>query len=132
MGGSLSSVFEDSQEIRRMSSTHRSLVSTCLGASFALAAILVPTAPVSAGTWTPLTNQAWMGNGVNLMLLLPDGTVMCAQNDGSTIGGGWYKLTPDNTGSYVNGTWSPLASAHKTRLYYPAEVMRDGRVFVAG
>jgi hypothetical protein len=22
----------------------------------------------------------------------------------------WYKLTPDNTGGYVNGTWTRLAS----------------------
>jgi len=57
---------------------------------------------------------------------------MCAQNDGSTIGGGWYKLTPDGLGNYVNGSWSTLAPALHTRLYYPAEVMKDGRVFVAG
>jgi hypothetical protein len=83
-----------------------------------------------AGTWTALTHQA--PGGVNLMLLLPDGTVMCANNDGNNIGNAWYRLTPDVHGSYVNGTWTSLASSHDTRLYYPAEVMRDGRVFVAG
>ena len=33
---------------------------------------------------------------------------------------------------YVNGTWTTLASSPHTRLYYPAEVLKDGRVFVAG
>ncbi|MCB9896534.1 MAG: hypothetical protein H6825_00895 [Planctomycetes bacterium] len=69
---------------------------------------------------------------MNLFLLLGDGTVMAAQNNGSTIGNAWYKLTPDASGSYVNGTWSTLASAHDTRLYYLSQVLTDGRVFVAG
>jgi hypothetical protein len=83
-----------------------------------------------AGTWTPLANHA--PSEVNLMLLLPDGTVMCAQNDDSTIGNGWFRLTPDVHGSYVHGTWTTLAHAHDTRLFYPSQVLRDGRVFVAG
>ena len=95
-----------------------------------LAGVLAAGSSAFAGTWTPLAHPA--PGGVNLMLLLPDGTVMCAQNDGSSIGSGWYKLTPDAAGSYVNGTWSVLASAHDTRLYYPSQVLRDGRVIVAG
>ena len=92
--------------------------------------VLAPGSAAFAGTWTPLAHTA--PAGVNLLLLLPDGTVMAARNDGSSIGSGWYRLTPDSTGSYVNGTWSLLATAHNSRLYYPAEVLRDGRVFVAG
>ena len=83
-----------------------------------------------AGTWTALAHPA--PGGVNLMLLLPDGTVMCANNDGGNIGNAWYRLTPDVHGSYVNGTWTTLASSQYTRLYYPSQVMKDGRVFVAG
>jgi len=82
------------------------------------------------GSWTPLAHPA--PAGVNLMLLLTDGSVMASNNDGSSIGSGWFKLTPDIHGSYVNGTWSVLASAHDSRLYYPSQVLRDGRVFVAG
>ena len=63
------------------------------------------------------------------MLLLPDGTVMTA-NPGTSSS--WYRLTPDIHGSYANGTWTTLASMHDTRLYYSSEVLRDGRVFVAG
>jgi hypothetical protein len=57
---------------------------------------------------------------------------MAAKNNGGTIGKGWYRLTPDIHGSYVNGTWSTLASMIDTRLYYATQMLKDGRVFVAG
>jgi hypothetical protein len=42
------------------------------------------------------------------MELLTDGTVMVhSEQDNSQL---WYKLTPDNTGSYINGTWKQMAS----------------------
>src|SRR6185295_10266282 len=47
-------------------------------------------------------------------------------------GKGWYRLTPDATGSYVNGTWTTLTNMHDSRLYYATQVLKDGRVFVAG
>jgi Kelch motif len=100
------------------------------GLSLLALVLLVASPPLLAGTWTRLVHNA--PAGCNLMLLLGDGSVMVAQNDGSTIGKGWFRLTPDANGSYVNGTWTTLASAHDTRLYYPAEVLMDGRVFVAG
>jgi hypothetical protein len=93
-------------------------------------ASLLAASAFSQGSWTPLAHQA--PGGVNLMLLLSDGSVMAANNNGSSIGSAWYKLTPDSHGSYVNGTWSTLATAHYSRLYYPSQVLRDGRVFVAG
>ena len=78
------------------------------------------------GTWSPLNNQPTFGVGT--MLLLTDGTVM-AQNSFSPH---WWRLTPDITGSYVNGTWSQLADGPNGPLYYASAVLRDGRVFVAG
>jgi hypothetical protein len=78
------------------------------------------------GTWGPLTHQPTFGVGT--MLLLTDGTVM-AQNSFSPH---WWRLTPDITGSYVNGTWSQLADGPNGPLYYASAVLRDGRVFVAG
>lgn len=88
---------------------------------------------MAQGSWTPLTNFAPDTN-VGGMLLLSDGTVMaktisCACD---TIGNVWDKLTPDSTGSYINGTWSRLAPMHDTRLYFASQVLKDGRVFVAG
>lgn len=82
------------------------------------------------GTWTPLVAPA--PGAVELMLLLSDGTVLCANNDDNTIGNGWFRLTPDSHGSYINGSWSAVASMHYTRLFYSSDVLRDGRVFVAG
>jgi hypothetical protein len=63
------------------------------------------------------------------MLLLTDGSVIAQQ---SNVSATWYKLTPDTNGSYITGTWTTLASAHYTRLYYSSDVLRDGRLFVAG
>ena len=62
------------------------------------------------------------------MLLLSDGSVMVQGGSGSS----WYRLKPDIHGGYVNGTWTTLASMHDTRLYYSTQVLKDGRVFVAG
>jgi hypothetical protein len=80
---------------------------------------------VMGGTWTPLVNSA--PAEVNTMLLLSDGTVMAA--DG---GNGWYRLTPDSSGSYVNGTWSTLPPMNFTRLYFSSDVLTNGQVLVAG
>ena len=94
---------------------------------------VVTFAPLSVngvGTWTRLTRQA--PEAVELMLLMPDGTVMAASQGGASDGNGWFKLTPDSHGSYINGTWTTLASMHYTRLYYASDVLKDGRVFIAG
>ena len=78
------------------------------------------------GSWVALANQPSFPVGT--MLLLTDGTVMC-QSGGSKS---WWRLTPDVSGSYVNGTWSQLADMHNSRLYYASAVLPDSRVFVAG
>ena len=63
------------------------------------------------------------------MLLLSDGSVMAQQSGASS---NWFRLKPDIHGSYVNGTWSALAPMHDSRLYFASQVLKDGRVFVAG
>lgn len=78
------------------------------------------------GTWKALTHQP--GFSASTMLLLSDGTVMC-QDEGSSS---WHQLTPDNQGSYINGTWSALAHGPNAPLYYASAVLNNGRVFVAG
>lgn len=78
------------------------------------------------GTWAALAHQPSFPIGT--MLLLTDGTVMC-QSGGSRS---WWRLTPDESGSYVAGTWTQLADMHNSRLYYASAVLRDGRVLVAG
>jgi hypothetical protein len=67
------------------------------------------------------------------MMLLSDGTVMAENNnDNSLYGPTWYRLTPDSTGSYVNGTWTTLSSMTYTRLFFASQILKDGRLFVAG
>lgn len=46
----------------------------------------------------------------------------------------WWKLTPDEFGSYVNGTWTQLASLPDgySPLYHASAVLPDGRVIIEG
>ncbi|HEY7032421.1 MAG TPA: kelch repeat-containing protein [Thermomicrobiales bacterium] len=79
-----------------------------------------------AGIWKALVHQPPFN--ASTMLLLTDGTIMCQESGGVR----WWRLRPDTTGNYVNGTWSELAPMHHTRLYYASAVLADGRVLVAG
>jgi hypothetical protein len=90
-----------------------------------LLAAFAGSAPVQAQSWTSLSHQP--GAGISYCLLLTDGGVMCQG------GVNWYKLTPDLAGSYVNGTWSQLASpAGYEPNVYAAAVLADGRVVIEG
>jgi hypothetical protein len=95
-----------------------------------ITALLSPGYSMAQGTWIPVTNQA--PNSIDTCLLLPDGTVMAASSGQSGVSNLWYRLTPDSSGSYANGTWSQLASMNDVRLYYSSEVLTNGEVFVAG
>jgi hypothetical protein len=67
------------------------------------------------------------------MLLLSDGTVMAQGAPLGSVGSSqWFRLTPDASGSYANGTWTTLASMHVSRQYFPSNVLPDGRVFLVG
>jgi hypothetical protein len=85
------------------------------------------------GVWMPVNAVAPDLNG-GVMLLLSDGTVMVKTEAGDvdSIGNIWNKLTPDIHGSYANGTWTTLAPMNDNRLYFSSEVLKDGRVYVAG
>jgi hypothetical protein len=81
---------------------------------------------IMSGTWQQLSHQPSFGAGT--MLLLTDGTVLAFQSNGKEV----WKLAPDQSGNYVNGTWTQLASMAHTRLYFASAVLADGRVLVAG
>ena len=85
------------------------------------------------GTWTAVTIPGLNPSG-GLMLLLSDGTVMAKTTAGGTGGYGttWNRLTPDIHGSYIAGTWSAMAPMLGSRLYFSSQVLKDGRVYVAG
>jgi hypothetical protein len=78
--------------------------------------------------WQPLTHQPTFG--ADTPYLLTDGRVMVH----SAFNGDWWALTPDANGSYVNGTWSQLASLPSTYgpEYFGSAVLPDGRLVVEG
>ena len=66
------------------------------------------------------------------LFLLTDGSVLmneCSSGYGSRT---WWKLTPDSTGSYVNGTWTRVADSNTGRKYFASAVLADGRLLVCG
>src|SRR5882672_10461423 len=91
--------------------------------------------PVAIATVTDLDHAA--PDSFSLAFLLTDGTVMvqgdAAANPGASVSA-WYKLTPDAFGSYLHGTWSPLASLPPGYVPYAfaSAVLADGRVVIVG
>ena len=92
-----------------------------------------------AGTsspWTPLKNPPPFGTP-GTMLLESNGTVLVHDEPDNNKTGGttaWYKLTPDSKGSYIDGTWSRIASmpAGYSPLYFASAILPDGRMIVEG
>ncbi len=90
----------------------------------------------TASPWTPLENPPPFGTP-GTMLLESDGTVLVHNEpDNNTTGGttDWWKLTPAANGSYIDGTWSQIASmpAGYTPLYFASAILPDGRMIVEG
>ena len=102
--------------------------------TFAFAAVVLLAAAGTAGaqSWQPLTHQPAFTAGQ--AMLLTDGTVMVHHEDPNDGFSEWYKLTPDVNGSYVNGTWSQLASLSSSYgpLFFASAVLADGKVIVEG
>jgi hypothetical protein len=84
------------------------------------------------GTWTGLAHLVPSPNGTGTMTLLSDGTAMVQGGGSAGPANTWYQLTPDASGSYVNGTWTSLAMMRVQRLYYGSNVLPDGTVFLVG
>ena len=95
---------------------------------FTPAAPLAPGQTPSAGGWTSLTNSP--GVAVQNPLLMTDGTVIAMR----PCTGQWYKLTPDITGSYINGTWTQIATMPSGYgpLFGGSAVLPDGRAIFEG
>ncbi len=81
-----------------------------------------------AQTLQKLVHQPPDGAGIGF--LLTDGTVLFQGNAESD----WSKLTPDNTGSYVNGTWTKVGSLQSGYVpdAFASAVLADGRVVIVG
>ena len=90
-------------------------------------------------TWTTLKNAPPVSVGA--MLLLTDGRVLVHEEPNCSGSGckgssynAWYTLTPDITGSYINGTWTAVASLPSSYapLFFASAVLPDGKVIVQG
>jgi hypothetical protein len=69
------------------------------------------------------------------MALLTDGRVLVHDESGNPgTWGNWWTLTPDNTGSYANGTWTQVATmpSNYGPLYFASAVLPDGRYIAQG
>ena len=100
-----------------------------------------------AGTWRPLNHRPPMPDiidpdtgaflsqgGASFPLLLTDGSVIVQNVNSHAIhaDGSVLKLTPDANGSYLNGTWSQLASVPYIPVAAAQAVLADGRVIIEG
>lgn len=85
---------------------------------------------VTSGTWKTVATTPDIAAGFSI--LLTDGSVMV--QDLNNGGGDWWKLSPDATGSYANGTWTQLPSMPDgyAPLYFASGVLPDGRVVFIG
>lgn len=96
-------------------------------AALALGVALLPRA--HAQTLTPLVN-APPADGIVYGYLMTDGRVLLQGGNLSD----WYTLTPDANGSYLDGTWTQVASLPAP--YAPdatsGAVLPDGRVLITG
>ncbi len=106
---------------------------TVAAASLALSTNSSPASPWQAlNNQPPFTTNSCNGGapGAANPLLLTDGSVI-VQDAGCPD---WWRLTPDSTGSYVNGTWTQIASlpAGYSPLYHSSAVLPDGRVIIMG
>jgi hypothetical protein len=90
--------------------------------------LLVVSGAAQAQTLTALKHQP--PDGIIYTFQMTDGTVI-AQGDNCSD---FWKLTPDNTGSYVNGTWTQLASLPSDYAPYAGSsaVLADGRLLLEG
>jgi hypothetical protein len=88
--------------------------------------------PSTPSRWTPLVHQPGFSPGT--MLLESDGTVLVHYEPESGGTPYWYRLTPDRSGSYVNGTWAklpPMPNGYNP-LYFASAILPDGRMIVEG
>jgi hypothetical protein len=88
--------------------------------------------PFTPGTWTAVTTAP--PSAVAHTLLLTDGSVLVNSFFFETHNDVWYRLVPDSTGSYINGTWHHAGAAPSgyNPLYFSSAVLPTGQVVIIG
>jgi len=88
--------------------------------------------PFTPGTWTKTNNTPT--SAVAHAMLLDDGSVLVNSMYFENHPDPWYRLIPDSTGSYANGTWvnaGTLPSGYNP-LYFASSLLPSGQVVVMG
>jgi hypothetical protein len=95
-----------------------------------LFAVVLAYMPCQATAQTVVSLKNQPPDGAIITFQMTDGTVL-AQGNGESD---WYRLTPDNTGSYVNGKWARMANLPSgyQPLYFASGVLADGRLVISG
>lgn len=83
-----------------------------------------------AAGWTPVQGVPSFPSGPQTELLMTDGSVVVFDSCTSSV----YKLTPDQNGNYVTGTWTQMPSLPNSYspLYFASAVLPDGKLIVQG
>lgn len=100
--------------------------------ALACCSIAIAQEPFTAGTWTKTTNAP--ASNVAHALLLSDGSVLVNSMYFENHSDPWYRLIPDKTGSYINGTWvnaGTLPSGYNP-LYFASSLLPSGQVVIMG
>ena len=97
--------------------------------AIAITVLLALTSLAGAQSWTPLNNQPPAATGP--MLQLRDGRILVNESQGPDPGV-WFILTPDATGSYVNGTWTTTGHLPQgyAPVYFGSQLLLNGRQVV--
>ena len=79
-----------------------------------------------------MTNPAPGTTTPGLPQQLTDGSILISDTN-STTNGHWWRIVPDQLGSYANGTWVAVAdSPGYAPLYFGSAVLPDGRFIAEG
>ena len=100
--------------------------------ALACCSIAIAQEPFTAGTWTKVKNAP--ASDVAHAILLNDGSVLVNSMFFQNHADPWYRLVPDSTGSYINGTWVNAGTAPSgyNPLYFASQLLPDGRVVIFG
>jgi hypothetical protein len=83
--------------------------------------------------WQLLKNQPNFGGGPEHLYLMTNGKVLMQSRDGQGFDK-WWLLTPSNTGSYIDGTWSqvPTPSGGYNPKNMNGAVLHSGNFMIVG
>ena len=93
-------------------------------------AVLAPVAPPR--TFRPMATASPGASSPGLATQLTDGSILISDTNSQTSGH-WWRIVPDQFGSYENGTWVGVAdSPAYAPLYFGSAVLPDGRFIAEG